>query len=125
MGSLMPFVPPNRRERAAALGDKPPAWLEALGTDGHRPMYKPGVDDWNRGRNPTGQSYEVWRKTTTHNTKARNKIYLQPLGDFDPSVAPSLEHLQAFATAYFQVEVRVLPAIASHHPQFQRLKKRP
>merc|ERR1711998_758483 len=98
-GAIMPFVPPSKSERRRAIGPSPPAWLEALGTDSHRPMYKPGVDDWNRGREAKGQTYERWRQTSTEaKTKARDKVYLQPLGSFDPAIlSPSLDHLRAFA----------------------------
>lgn len=119
------FVPPDATHIAQALGRDAPEWLSPL-MRSHKPMYKPGRDDWNHGRKPKGQSFEAWRLATAPmRAKGRGTIYLQPLGDFHrETLAPSLEHLRTWAEAYFQVAVRVLPGVASDSSIFGGLTRR-
>lgn len=121
------FIPPDAAARKSALGPDPPEWLQALGVTGHEPIHVPRREDWNYGRNATGQTFGVWQQTTKpENFAKRDTIYLQPLGDFDPMIlSPSLEHLQAFAAAYFQVQVRLLPPIGTATKSFRGLVTRP
>jgi archaemetzincin len=59
-----------------------------------------------------GQTFEQFvRSRPNRPDQHRNKLYLQPLGAFDESLAPSLDQLRRFTTAFFVMDVRLLPPL--------------
>eukprot|EP01125_Pyxidicula_operculata_P009657 TRINITY_DN3167_c0_g1_i1.p1 TRINITY_DN3167_c0_g1~~TRINITY_DN3167_c0_g1_i1.p1 ORF type:complete len:283 (-),score=20.05 TRINITY_DN3167_c0_g1_i1:108-956(-) len=71
------------------------------------------------------QPFSVYRKVNLNRIKSRlihfNKLYLQPIGEFNPSNSPRLEILQQFCEAFFNLEVEVLPTLVttSDHQYFR------
>ncbi len=111
------FQPPNERERLAAIGStrSPNRQLQkALRPgDAFDPIASPGPSDWLANHREAGQTFDQFIRGRPHRPDGRrNKIYLQPLGDFDPAASPDLGKLQKFAKGFFQLDVHVLPSVA-------------
>jgi len=117
----MKFKPPGQAERLQAIGstkDLPEALRRALdpGSDFEPiPIPKPG--DWLAVHSEPGQTFEDFTKEEWKRPhKARNKIYLQPLGEFPEDQSPPVEILKEYVAAYFAMEVEILPSlILSEH----------
>jgi archaemetzincin len=71
----------------------------------------PGPFDWRALFPEKGQTFEEFVRVRPNRLTDRRKIYLQPLGAFPPGESPSLLDLQRFATAFFDLEVRLLPPV--------------
>lgn len=113
----MNFKRPTHAERLRAIGSTkglPETLRKALEPGGDFepiPIPKPG--DWLAVHPETGQSFDDFVKSRPNRPdKARNKIYLQPLGEFPKGQSPSVERLREYATAYFAMQVEVLPPLA-------------
>lgn len=112
-GVVMRFTPPTKAQRDAAVGPTaglPEALRRALepGED-FQPMPAPGPSDWLANHLEAGQTFEQFQQSRPDRPDARRKkVYLQPLGDFGESNAPSLDQLQRFTSAFFMMDVRVL-----------------
>jgi len=75
------------------------------------PVPKPG--DWLAEHSETGQTFEDFLGSGSNRPdRFRDKIYLQPLGRFTESRSPPLETLEAYAAAYFAMDVEILTAVA-------------
>lgn len=113
----MKFKPPGQVERLRAIGATK-GLTEALrraldpGSDFEPiPIPKPG--DWLAVHWEPGQTFEDFAKEKWNRPdKARNKIYLQPLGEFPEKQSPSVEVLKEYVAAYFAMEVEILPPLA-------------
>jgi archaemetzincin len=69
---------------------------------------KPGSHDWLAVHPESGQSFNEFKASGPNRpTESRRVVYLQPLGDRSPSI----EKLREFATAFFSMEVKALPAV--------------
>jgi archaemetzincin len=117
------FNPPSAADRTAALGmlDQESVitrWL--LTADGDfAPMPVPGPGDWLASHPEPGQTFDAFaRSAAIHPNPARSVIYLLPLGDFPADTSPLIEDLRAYAEAYFQLDVKVLPAFTPDLDQF-------
>jgi archaemetzincin len=116
-GSVKP-PPVERAEvppRVAAIGDAShlsPALQRAFDPAGDfEPMGKPAPGDWLAEHHERPQSFAQFLEASTPvPTSARGVLYLLPLGEF-PESAPPVASLAAIARAFFQLEVRVLPAV--------------
>jgi len=61
----------------------------------------------------SGQSFDDFVKSKPNRPqKNRSKIYLQPLGEFPKGRIPLVQTLREYATAYFGMEVEILPSLA-------------
>ena len=117
----MKFKPPGQAERLQAIGstkELPEALRRTLdpGSDFEPiPIPKPG--DWLAVHSEPGQTFEDFAKERWKRPhKARNKIYLQPLGEFPEDQSPPVEILKEYVAAYFAMEVEILPSlILSEH----------
>ena len=112
----MPFTPPNQQERRTAIGSTPglpPAVQRALEPDdSFRAIPPPGPQDWLANHPEAGQTYAEFVQSNLNRLNARrNKLYLQPLGEFEEGKSPSLELLRQFATAFFALDVTILPPL--------------
>src|SRR5437867_9579356 len=110
------FTRPGAKERLDAIGPRnhlPELLRRALEPDeDFVPVPVPGPNDWLLNHREEGQSFEAFLWSRPHRPDVnRRKLYLQPLGNFIPSESPSLERLKAFASAFFALEVNVLPVL--------------
>jgi archaemetzincin len=112
----MSFKPPTLSERMNAIGSTgrlPDTLRKALepGTD-FEAIPAPQPSDWLAVHRETGQSFDRFIKSNPNRPdKARNKIYLQPLGQFPDGRIPLMDRLKEYAGAYFAMEMRVLPSL--------------
>ena len=109
------FHVPGPSERLEAIGDTkdlPEALRRAFDPgDDFEPIPKPGGDDWLAVHEEKGQTYDDFRKTRRNIPRGtRSKVYFLPLGDFPAGRGPTLEKLKEFASAFFALEVKFLPA---------------
>lgn len=113
----MSFKPPSASERMKAIGSTkglPKTLRKALEPGGDFEMIPiPQPGDWLAVHREMGQSFEKFAKSNPNRPdKTRNKIYLQPLGQFPDGQVPLVERLKEYAGAYFALEVQVLPPLA-------------
>jgi archaemetzincin len=108
------FTPPNPAARLAALGPTtglPEPLRRALepGPD-FQPVPEPGPSDWLANHTEAGHTFEQFVQSEPNRPQGRRgKLYLLPLGDFRASDGPSLDQLQQFMSAFFVMDVGVLP----------------
>ena len=75
------------------------------------PMGTPAAGDWLAEHREKPQTFGDFLNANTHVPAGqRSVLYLLPIGDF-PSTAPPVASLTAIARAFYQIEVRVLPAV--------------
>ncbi|HDM76603.1 MAG TPA: hypothetical protein ENG51_09045, partial [Deltaproteobacteria bacterium] len=64
-----------------------------------------------------GQTYDEYIKSgIVRPDRLRNKIYLQPLGDFAEGKSPSLEKLRIYTSSFFMMSTEILPQIPLEQP---------
>ncbi len=113
----MDFKPSTIEESIRSIGN-----IKGLSMTFQRAL-DPGTDfalipvpkwgDWLAEHPETGQTFDEFLRVDRNKPNAiRNKIYLQPLGQFTEDRSPSLEMLKAYAAAYFVMDVKCLPALA-------------
>ena len=112
----MAFTPPNRKESLRAIGDIKdlPITLQRalIPNNAFKIVPAPKSGDWLAEHFESGQSFDDFISITPNKPdRHRNKIYLQPLGDFIDGQSPSLETLKAYTTAYFMMDAKILPAL--------------
>ena len=120
----MAFRPPNPEEALRAIGSTRglPIILQRAfdpGTDfALIPAPKPG--DWLAEHPENGQTFDDFiRLSPTKPDTPRAKIYLQPLGEFPEGRSVPLETLKAYATAFFAMDVKILPPVAVNGSQLR------
>ena len=101
--------------RVAAIGETsqltPPLRRAFDPAGDFTPMRDPAPDDWLAQHPEAPQTFDDFLRADTRVPgPQRNVIYLLPLGEF-PREAPALGSLSAIVHAFFQLEVRVLPAV--------------
>ena len=113
--STKKFVPPGKAARKAAVGSTSgvsPILQVAFNpeSDSFSPISTPGPSDWLASVSETGQTFSQYQRSQPNRPdQSRTTIYLQPLGEFDPDIAPSLSKLAEFASAFFDMPVKQLP----------------
>jgi archaemetzincin len=75
-------------------------------------MDAPAPGDWLSMFNEPGQTFDAFVASgaATFSTD-RQTIYLQPLGGFPADASPDLEVLESYASAFFQMDVRMLAPV--------------
>ncbi len=117
------FEPPSADIRAKALGslENEPALLQRLLTpdEDFAPIRTPRPGDWLDAHFERGQTFGGY-KTLGFNrpTATRSVIYLLPLGEFPAENSPSLDDLRVYAEAFFQLSVKILPAVPIDETKF-------
>lgn len=111
------FEPPGSEVRHQAIGPTealPEVLRRTLEpSDAFQPIDPPGPGDWLASHEEEGQTFDQFLASHPNRPdKTRHRIYLLPLGSLTSERSPSLEKLRAFAAAFFQMEVKVLPAVA-------------
>ena len=116
------FTPPTPAQQLAAIGlttALPQPLQRALEPrEDFQPIPEPEPSDWLANHTEVGQTFDQFTRSLPNRPdNRRSKLYLQPLGRFNDSDAPSLEQLRAFTAAFFMVEVVVLPPsdLAQNH----------
>ena len=113
----MDFRPPTPAQSLQAIGSPrglPKTLQRALdpGNDFDR-IPVPGPGDWLAVHPEAGQSFDDFVQSRPNKPDgARNKIYLQPLGEFADGRSPSVEILKEYAANYFAMDVTVLPSLS-------------
>ncbi len=113
----MSFQVPSKEQRLQAMGTtaglSPTLQRTFDPAEDFEPVPAPGPNDWLAVHRESGQSFEQFvRSGPNRPDKKRNILYLQPLGEFRAGAAPPLDSLREYATAYFAMEVRVLPGLS-------------
>jgi archaemetzincin len=112
----MAFTPPNREESLRAIGnikDLPiPLQRALIPNNDFEIVPVPNSGDWLAEHFEPGQSFDDFISITpVKPDRHRNKIYLQPLGDFIDGQSPSLEKLKAYTASYFMMDAKILPVL--------------
>jgi len=112
----MNFEPPTAAERLKAIGNTEgieQTLRKALEpADDFEPISRPQPGDWLAVHYEPGQTFDEFAKYKPNRPdKIRNKIYLQPLGEFPKMQVPLTQTLKEYASAYFAMQVEVLPAL--------------
>ena len=112
----MAFTPPNPGETLRAIGnikDLPIALQRALNPSNDFEIVSiPNSGDWLAEHFEPGQSFDNFISIRPAKPdRYRNKIYLQPLGDFIDGQSPRLEKLKAYTTVYFMMDTNILPVL--------------
>ena len=113
----MGFKPPELAERLRAIGSTeglPRVLRLALDPgDDFEPIPVPKPGDWLAVHPEPGQTFVDFVKGSPNKPDAiRNKIYLQPLGDFPQNRSPSLKTMREYTATYFMMDVEVLAPLA-------------
>jgi archaemetzincin len=78
--------------------------------------HKPGPSDWIAAHPEPSQSFAQYMAQAPKGlTSKRNIIVLQPIGRFGPDEQAALDKVREFASAFFQLRVRVEPPIPLPH----------
>lgn len=111
------FIPPTAEQRAEAVGSLEglePLLKRAFSAGGDFEVKTaPKAMDWLAFHPEPGQTYwEYLQSNPTLPRDKRTKLYLLPIGEFDKELAPDLEQLKAYTTAYFfPMIVEMLPLV--------------
>lgn len=123
-GALAAFAPRTAEERKEALGDLSgvaPTLRRLLIEDSDFdliPLPQPG--DWLSAHAERGQSFAEFRAAQPNRPdENRRIIYLLPLGEFPKGSSPALETLRSYASAFFQLPVKILPAYRPGVQEFE------
>lgn len=75
----------------------------------HKKQAKPQPGDWLAEHKEPGQTYQQYSRSRPITlTRARNKIYVQPLGDFSEKQKQLVKISSEFLSIYFNCEVKIL-----------------
>ncbi len=112
----MDFKPPETAEVMRAIGktDTLPVTLQRAFTPGtdFAPVPVPRSGDWLAVHREAGETFADFVSAQPDKPdRLRNKIYIQPLGQFSEDRSPSLEMLKAYGAACFAMDVRIPPAV--------------
>lgn len=111
------FVVPGKTERQRAVGSFSGLSAEMQKTFTDQGEFsaipEPGPADWLGAHKEAGQTFRQYVHSRPNIPRgARRKLYIQPLGKFDPEKSPSLDVLREFTEAYYYpMQVVVLPVI--------------
>lgn len=114
--TAMEFTLPDKEETQQAIGKTehlPIALQRALNPDNNfENMPVPKSGDWLSQHFEPGQRFDDFLSIApARPDEIRDKIYLQPLGDFPEDQSPSLEKLSAYTAPYFMMDTKILPAL--------------
>jgi archaemetzincin len=123
------FEPPTESERLGALGNRfleDEATTRLLQPDADfPPLERPRPGDWLDEHEEAGQTFIDYAESHPNRpTAERHIIYLLPIGDFPAEASPPLAALRDYAAAYFQLEVRILPAVMPAAGEFSPRENR-
>lgn len=106
------FRPPSAAERRAALGSLEslsPELQAAFSEESFQPLPPPASYDWLANNPEPGQTFAQFLGSHPNRPEGNRRVLdFQPLGDFAPGEAPSLDVLRELAQSYFALPVQVL-----------------
>lgn len=109
------FVPPDAQARNEAIGptaSQPPVLQRAFSPANFSPIPEPAGSDWLASHTEQGQTYQQYVRSRPNRPNAqKSTLYFQPVGRFEAEQAPDLQVLSEFASAFFSLPVKVLPAV--------------
>lgn len=74
-----------------------------------KPMGEPSADEWLATFPENGQTFEQYIKgNPTLPTEKRDKIYIQPIGNFDPLQRKAIENTAKYLETFFNLSVSLL-----------------
>jgi archaemetzincin len=123
----MDFRPPTPAQSLQAIGSTKglsPVLQRAFDpSEGFEPIPVPKPGDWLAEHPEAGQTFDDFVKSEREKPdRQRNKIYLQPLGEFLKDRSPSVETLKEYTAAYFAMNVAVLsPVVTGKHKLTTRI----
>ena len=112
----MAFKPLSMKEIQRAIGDTQ-GLSETMQRafqpgDDFAPLPVPRRGDWLAEHYEPGQTFDQYViSSPPRPDRLRQKIYLQPLGDFPEGSSPPLEKLREFAACFFMMDVKVLAVL--------------
>ncbi|MEO0292882.1 MAG: archaemetzincin [candidate division WOR-3 bacterium] len=116
----MKFTPPKEKEKREAIGslkDLPKNLQKFFSSQFFNPIPSPRPYDWLSNHIEEGQTFDDFLHSYFNiPDKNRNRIYLQPLGEFPPD-APSILKLKKYTEAFFMMDV-----IDLNHIEIKNLK---
>ncbi|MGN6108506.1 MAG: archaemetzincin [Kofleriaceae bacterium] len=114
-GAVQSVVELPSADQLAAIGDTSELSLplqRAFDPRDHLPAQPPGPDDWLAQHHERPQTFYDYVGSRPNLPDAtRRVIYLLPLGEFPADRSPPVRSLVAIVRAFFQLEVRTLPAV--------------
>jgi len=120
----MDFRPPGKAERLRAIGSTE-GLSETLrlaldpGSD-FEPIPVPKPGDWLAEHHEPGQSFDDFvRAIPIRPDHIRNRIYLQPLGEFPENRSPQIKTLKEYAAAYFGMKTEILSPLDMRGSDFR------
>jgi archaemetzincin len=112
---IMAFEPLTNKETLLTIGstnELPDSLQRALSIDDFEPIPSPRPGDWLAEHHEDGQTFDEFVQSDRNSPdEIHNVIYLQPIGQFRQDQSPSLDLLREYATAYFLMDVDILPTI--------------
>lgn len=122
------FHPPSERERQRAIGSirgLSESNRRAFASDGFEPIRLPGPHDWLANHRESGQTFEQFTASEPNRpNSSRNRIYFQPIGEFDSEISPRFEDLKRFAESYFGLDVKIMPIVPFRELDIQNRQSR-
>lgn len=118
--------PADRTEAAGSIIRLDPPLRRAFSSGGDfEPKRKPGKNDWLSAYKEPGQTFDQWVDSAPNLPgNGRAKLYILPIGEFTKGIAPDLERLRTYTSAYFHpLPVALLPAVANRDvPAKERIR---
>jgi archaemetzincin len=115
-------MPASATQRGRALGsleEVEPSGRSLLDPSDFEPLPEPGRGDWLDVHPERGQTFEQFLAGPRRRPGPDGHVIaLLPVGGFDPERSPSMEVLERFARAFFQMPVRVLDAVEPGRERF-------
>ncbi len=108
------FIPPDAAARKKAVGDTIDLELNLrVAFDSSDQAFAPipalGPSSWLTSQRESGQTFEDYRISVPNRPdQMRSTIYIVPLGNFPEELAPDLDEVSEFASAYFEMPVKRL-----------------
>ena len=112
------FEPPSKpaRENAAGSLVTLDAKMRRAFTNAgeFQPKKEPQFMDWLAQHEEAGQTYGQYLSSRPNiPDRARRKLYILPIGEFEKGIAPDLRLLREYTAAYYHpLEVEMLPVVA-------------
>ena len=121
--ALGAFERPSENGRLNALGNRfeetEPLRTLLTPNDDFPPIKTPHGSDWLTQHSEAGQSFDEFSDSKANRPDfTRRIIYLLPIGNFEEESSPPLPEVCAYATAFFQMETKLLPAYYPHELEF-------
>jgi archaemetzincin len=131
VGEFKVFTKEQRQAAVGAVsGLRPDYWRAFTDVGQFQEKKKPAAIDWLGCQDEPGQTFDQYLAARPNMPgSVRKKLYVLPIGKFEKGVAPDMEKLKAYMTAYFrpmpvemlaEVPDAEMPAKSRVNPQTQK-----